>query len=107
MARGAMSVEDYTRACLDRISAVEGEVHAFIHIDSDYAIAQARALDEHRRNGLPIGPLHGVAVAIKDIFDTAGGPTGAAPPGRKGHRPAPHCTAVARLRAAGAVIIGK
>src|ERR1035437_5291015 len=107
MARGAMSVEDYTRACLDRISAVEGEVHAFIHIDSDYAIAQARALDEHRRNGLPIGPLHGVAVAIKDIFDTADYPTECGSPLLKGHRPVRDCTAVARLRAAGAVIIGK
>ena len=107
MARGAMSVEDYIRACIDRISAVEGKVHAFIHIDPDYAIAQARALDERRRNGLPIGPLHGVAVAIKDIFDTADYPTECGSPLLKGRRPVRDCTAVARLRAAGAVIIGK
>src|ERR1039457_2316198 len=107
MARGAMSVEDYTRACIDRISAVEGEVRAFVHLDPDYALSQARALDERRRNGRPIGPLHGVTVAIKDIFDTADYPTECGSPLLKGRRPVRDCTAVARLRAAGAVIIGK
>ena len=107
MALGTISAEDYTRACLERIAAVEGEVHAFIHLDPDYAIAQARALDERRRNGQPIGPLHGVAVAIKDIFDTADYPTECGSPLLKGRRPVRDCTAVARLRAAGAVIIGK
>jgi Asp-tRNA(Asn)/Glu-tRNA(Gln) amidotransferase A subunit family amidase len=107
LARGAISAEDYCHACLDRISEVENDVHAFTHLDSGYALSQARALDERRRNGQPIGPLHGVPVGIKDIFDTADYPTECGSPLLKGRRPMRDCTAVARLRAAGAVIIGK
>ena len=107
LARGAVSAEDYARACLDRIAAVENEVQAFTHLDPDYALAQARERDESRRNGQPIGPLHGVPVGIKDIFDTADYPTECGSPLLKGRRPMRDCTAVARLRAAGAVIIGK
>ena len=107
LARGAVAAEDYVHGCLDRISAVEDEVHAFAHLDADYALSQARALDERRRNGQPIGPLHGVPVGIKDIFDTADYPTECGSPLLKGRRPMRDCTAVARLRAAGAVIIGK
>jgi len=75
MARGAISAEDYTRACLDRIAATEDEVRAFAHIDPEYAIAQARERDEWRQTGREIGPLHGVPVGIKDIIDTADFPT--------------------------------
>ncbi len=75
IARGIISAEDYTRACLDHIAAVEGEVRAFIHLDPEHALAQARALDRHKREGGRLGPLHGVPVAIKDIFDTADYPT--------------------------------
>lgn len=107
IARGVLSAEDYTRALLDRIAAVDSDVRAFIHLDRDHALAQARALDEHRRNGNPIGPLHGVPVAIKDIFDTADYPTEYGSPLLKGRRPLRDATAVARLREAGAVIIGK
>ncbi len=107
IAGGDMSAEEYIGACLARIEAVEETVRAFVHLDPDDALAQARALDERRRNGLPIGALHGVAVAIKDIFDTADYPTECGSPLLKGRRPMRDCTAVARLRAAGAVIIGK
>ena len=107
IARGAIAAEDYVQACLDRIAAVEKDVQAFIHLDTDYALSQARALDAHRTSGRPLGPLHGVPVAIKDIFDTADFPTEYGSPIHKGRRPHDDCAAVARLRAAGAVIIGK
>ena len=107
IARGAISAEDYTRACLERIAAVEGEVHAFIHIDPDYAIAQARTLDERRAAGQALGPLQGIPVAIKDIIDTADYPTEFGSPIGAGRRPFHDATVVAKLRAAGAVIIGK
>jgi Asp-tRNA(Asn)/Glu-tRNA(Gln) amidotransferase A subunit family amidase len=107
IARGAISAEDYVRACLDRIAAVEKDVQAFIHLDPDYALMQARALDKLRADGRPLGPLHGVPVAIKDIFDTADYPTEYGAPIYKGRRPQGDAAAVARLRAAGAVIIGK
>src|SRR5471032_115967 len=107
IARGVMSAEEYTAACLKRIEVVEGEVQAFIHLDPEHALAQARALDERRRSGQPIGPLHGVPVGIKDIFDTADYKTECGSPLHKGRQPARDCAAVARLRAAGAVVIGK
>jgi Asp-tRNA(Asn)/Glu-tRNA(Gln) amidotransferase A subunit family amidase len=78
-----------------------------VHLDRNDALAQARALDERRRNGKAVGPLHGVPVAIKDIFDTADYPTECGSPLLKGRKPMRDCTAVARLREAGAVIIGK
>jgi Asp-tRNA(Asn)/Glu-tRNA(Gln) amidotransferase A subunit family amidase len=107
IANGDISAEEYISACLDRIAAVDDKVHAFAHLDPDDALKQARALDERRRNGKAIGLLHGVPVAIKDIFDTADYPTECGSPILKGRRPMRDCTAVARLREAGAVIIGK
>ena len=107
IARGAISAENYVRAYLDRIAALEKDVQAFVHLDPDYALTQARALDKRRSNGYPIGPLHGIPVAIKDIFDTADFPTGYGSAIYAGRRPPGDCAAVTRLRAAGAVIIGK
>ena len=107
IARGALSAEEYTRACLDQIAAIENEVQAFTHLDPEHALSQARALDERRASGDALGPLHGVPVAIKDIFDTADYPTECGSPILTGRRPYRDATAVARLRAAGAVIIGK
>jgi Asp-tRNA(Asn)/Glu-tRNA(Gln) amidotransferase A subunit family amidase len=107
IANGDISAEDYTSACLDRIAELDDKVHAFVHLDPGAARAEARRLDERRRNGKAIGPLHGVPVAIKDIFDTADYPTECGSPILKGRQPMRDCTAVARLREAGAVIIGK
>jgi Asp-tRNA(Asn)/Glu-tRNA(Gln) amidotransferase A subunit family amidase len=107
IARGAISAEDYTRACLDRIEALDGEIKAFAHLDRDHALTQARALDERRAQGHSIGPLHGIPVAIKDIIDTADYPTELGSPLAAGRRPWNDATVVVKLRAAGAVIIGK
>ena len=107
IARGAISAEDYTGACLDQIAAVESEVHAFAHLDPEYALKQARELDRIRSEGGRIGPLHGIPVGIKDIFDTADYPTECGTPIFAGRRPGADATAVRRLREAGAVIIGK
>jgi Asp-tRNA(Asn)/Glu-tRNA(Gln) amidotransferase A subunit family amidase len=107
IARGALSAEDYSRACLDRIDGADKEIRAFVHVDREHVLAQARALDERRAQGAPTGPLHGVPVAIKDIIDTADFPTELGSPLGAGRRPWRDATVVARLRAAGAVIIGK
>jgi Asp-tRNA(Asn)/Glu-tRNA(Gln) amidotransferase A subunit family amidase len=107
IAGGDISAEEMTGACLEHIAAVDDKVHAFIHLDPGEALQQARRLDERRRNGNAIGPLHGVPVAIKDIFDTADYKTECGSPILKGRQPMRDCTAVARLREAGAVIIGK
>jgi Asp-tRNA(Asn)/Glu-tRNA(Gln) amidotransferase A subunit family amidase len=107
IARGAISAEEYTRACLGRIEEVESEVQAFAHLDPDHALAQARVLDLHRSERRRIGPLHGIPVAIKDIFDTADFPTECGSPILAGRRPDADAAAVRKLRDAGAVIIGK
>jgi Asp-tRNA(Asn)/Glu-tRNA(Gln) amidotransferase A subunit family amidase len=107
IAAGTISAEDYTRAFLDRIAAVEPEVRAFAHIDPEHALMQARECDEWRQSGRPIGPLHGVPVGIKDIIDTADYPTECGARILAGRRPQADATVVARLRAAGAVILGK
>jgi Asp-tRNA(Asn)/Glu-tRNA(Gln) amidotransferase A subunit family amidase len=107
IARGLISAEEYTAACLDRIAAVEPEVQAFVHLDADHALEQARALDRQKAEGLRIGPLHGVPVGIKDIFDTADYPTEYGSPIFAGHRPNVDCAAVRKLREAGAVVMGK
>jgi len=107
IASGAVSAEDFTRACLARISGIEDEIGAFAHLDPEYALAQARACDEHRTMGGTLGPLHGVPVAIKDIIDTRDYPTEYGSPLYAGRRPSHDATVVARLRSAGAVILGK
>jgi Asp-tRNA(Asn)/Glu-tRNA(Gln) amidotransferase A subunit family amidase len=107
IARGAISAEDYTRACLDRIAETDDTIRAFAHLDPEHALAQARALDARRMSGAPLGPLHGIPVAVKDIFDTADHPTECGSPLLAGRRPLRDATAVAKLRAAGAVIVGK
>jgi Asp-tRNA(Asn)/Glu-tRNA(Gln) amidotransferase A subunit family amidase len=107
IARGVISAEEYTGACLDRIAAAEDEVGAFTHLDPEHALSQARALDRQKADGLRIGPLHGVPVGIKDIFDTADYPTECGSPLLAGRRPAADAAVVRKLREAGAVIIGK
>src|SRR5262249_1264879 len=107
IARGAISAEDYMRACLKRIAAVDGEGHAFIHLDPDPALAQEQALDHRKANGGRIGRLQGIPVGIKDIFDTADYPTEFGSPIFAGRRPNADCAVVRKLREAGAVIIGK
>ena len=83
------------------------KVQAFAHLDTEHALTQARERDEWRKGGRPIGPLHGVPVGIKDIIDTSDYPTECGSPALSGRRPRNDATVVARLRAAGAVIIGK
>jgi Asp-tRNA(Asn)/Glu-tRNA(Gln) amidotransferase A subunit family amidase len=107
IACGAISAKEYMRDCLDRIATLEPTVQAFVHLDAEYALAQAHERDEWRSSGRPIGPLHGVPVAIKDIIDTSDYPTECGSTFLSGRRPGSDATVVSRLRAAGAIIIGK
>jgi len=104
---GIISSVQLVESCLARIRAVDPVVQAWAFLDPDYALAQARLADERRLTGQPIGALHGVPVAIKDIFDTADFPTEYGSPIYAGHTPSRDATVVALLRAAGAVILGK
>lgn len=107
MASGALSAEAVTAACLRRIADTDTELRAWAHVDGDHAMAQARALDQRRKSGAAIGALHGLPVGIKDVIDTARMPTEYGSPLGRGRVPGQDAHLVARLRAAGAVIIGK
>ena len=104
---GVISSEQLIEACLARVREAEAQVQAWTFLDPDYALAQARALDQLRLEGKPIGPLHGVPIAIKDIFDTADMPTENGSVIYAGRTPSRDATAISLLRAAGAVIMGK
>jgi Asp-tRNA(Asn)/Glu-tRNA(Gln) amidotransferase A subunit family amidase len=104
---GAFSSEQLVEACLARIRETEPQVQAWQYLDPAHALAQARALDEQRAQGKALGDLHGLPVGIKDIMDTADMPTEDGTVLHAGRTPARDSTAVAMLRAAGAVIMGK
>jgi len=94
-------------AHLALIAARDGEIGAFAHVDREQVLAEARALGEGAEAGAPPGPLAGVPVALKDVIDTADLPTENGTPIDAGRRPERDATVVKRLRAAGAVILGK
>jgi Asp-tRNA(Asn)/Glu-tRNA(Gln) amidotransferase A subunit family amidase len=104
---GKISSDELTRACLARIEAREPEVQAWAFLDPEHALRQARAADEWRKRGRPLGPLHGLPVGVKDIIDTADMQTENGTVLHAGRRPRQDATLVSLLRAAGAVILGK
>ena len=104
---GAFSAEQLMHACLARVDEAEPQVQAWTYLDREHALAQARARDLDRSEGRALGPLHGVPVGIKDIFDTCDMPTEDGTVLHAGRTPAHDARAVAQLRAAGAVILGK
>ncbi len=104
---GRITSEELVSACLDRIAALEERVGAWAHLDPGLALKQAREADMARREGKALGPLHGVPVGVKDIFDTKDMPTEDGTVLHAGRRPAEDATAIALLREAGAIILGK
>ena len=107
LAEGRISSEDLVGASLARIRADEDRVRAWTFLDPEYALQQARAADRRRREGKPLGPLHGIPVGIKDIIDTRDMPTENGTLLHAGRRPKEDAAVVRMLRAAGAVILGK
>ena len=107
IARGALSAEALLDACLRRIAKSDGSVRAWVYVDEPGARGAARERDAETRAGRPRGPLHGVPGGIKDMFHVAGMTTtcGAAPAFHTWG--AEDATSVARLRSAGAVMLGK
>jgi aspartyl-tRNA(Asn)/glutamyl-tRNA(Gln) amidotransferase subunit A len=104
---GAVSPVALLEACLDRIDACDPEIRAWVHVDREGAMRAARERTWEAERGRWAGALHGVPVAIKDIIDVAGLPTTAGA-GPFAHRaPDVDAVPVARLRARGAVIMGK
>ncbi len=104
---GAISSEQLVEACLARVRETDSQIQAWAFLDPDHALNQARAADDLRREGRPTGPLHGVPVGVKDIFDTADMPTENGSVLHAGRTPSRDATVVSMLRGAGAVIMGK
>jgi len=93
--------------CLERIKTENPRLNAFILVTADEARRQARRADEELAAGDDRGPLHGVPISIKDLFDITDTPTTAASHVRDGHVASSDATVITRLRRAGAVLIGK
>jgi Asp-tRNA(Asn)/Glu-tRNA(Gln) amidotransferase A subunit family amidase len=104
---GRMTSVELVTDCLARIDTVDADVQAWAFLDRGHALAQADALDMQRRDGKALGPLHGVPIGIKDIFDTGDMPTELGSPLWAGRTPRRDAAVVSRLRSAGAVIMGK
>ena len=104
---GRMTSEELVGACLERIAAIEDRIGAWAHLDADHALKQACEADLALREGKALGALHGVPVGVKDIFDTKDMPTEDGTVLHAGRQPAEDATAVALLREAGAIILGK
>jgi Asp-tRNA(Asn)/Glu-tRNA(Gln) amidotransferase A subunit family amidase len=104
---GKLTSVEFVQQCIDRIANQEDKICAWSFFDPSYALAQAREADRRRLAKAPLGALHGIPVGIKDIFDTSDMPTENGTVLHAGRRPSEDATAVALLRAAGAVIMGK
>ena len=104
---GEVSAEELTRAHLDRIEAVDGELNAFLHLNQDDALATARDIDSRRASGEELHELAGVPIAVKDVVVTEGMPTTAGSKILEGWVPPYDATLVERLREAGLPILGK
>lgn len=104
---GALTSEAVVTACLERIAAVNPAINAVVQRRDDAALADARAADRALTDGRPAGPLHGVPMTIKDSFDTAGLVSTGGTLGRSHTVPTADATIVRRLKAAGAIVLGK
>ena len=104
---GTITSEQATERCLANIEARNRSLNAFILVMADEALARARKADRELADGRDLGPLHGVPISIKDLMDVQGTPTTAASRVRTPQPAAADAPAIAHLRAAGAVFVGK
>ncbi|WP_296601693.1 Asp-tRNA(Asn)/Glu-tRNA(Gln) amidotransferase subunit GatA [Nocardioides sp.] len=107
LAAGETTSVEVTQAHLDRIAAVDGPVHAFLHVDAEGALEQAAASDARRAAGAPASALDGVPIAVKDVLATRGLPTTCGSRILEGWIPPYDATVVRTIREAGLPILGK
>lgn len=105
--RKERSAVELTNEALERIQSLEPKLHSFLHITADYALAQAKAVDEKIANGEEIGMLAGIPIGIKDNMCTAGIPTTCASKILENFVPPYESTVTQKLKDAGAVMVGK
>src|SRR2546423_1516765 len=104
---GKVSSREITTLVLERIDRVDGDVAAFVTLDADGALAAADRADAAKAKGEPLGPFHGVPYTVKDLLETEGLRTTFGSRLHVDNVPAADAPAVARMRAAGAVLLGK
>ena len=105
---GELSSVEVTQAFLDRIVEVDGDIHAFLHVGAEAALAAARQVDESIAAGdQPASPRAGVPIALKDVFTTTDAPTTCASKILEGYVPQYDATVTRKLREAGIPILGK
>jgi aspartyl-tRNA(Asn)/glutamyl-tRNA(Gln) amidotransferase subunit A len=104
---GTISSVEITQAMIDRIDAVDDQVHAFLHIDKEDALAQAKASDERRTKGESLSQLDGVPVGMKDVIAVKDQPLTAASKILENYRSPYDATVVRKLKEAGAVVAGR
>jgi len=107
LAKGETTSVELTQAHLDRVAEVDGQVKAFLHVDSEGALAQAKDVDARRAKGEKLSPLAGIPLALKDVLAQKGVPTTAGSKILQGWRPPYDSTVVSKLKDAGVVIMGK
>jgi aspartyl-tRNA(Asn)/glutamyl-tRNA(Gln) amidotransferase subunit A len=102
-----LSPTELTRACLERVQALDSRLHAFIHLTEERALAEARAAEAAIMAHGPSGPLHGIPIGLKDIVDTKGIPTTCQSKLLRDNIPDTDATCAEKLAAAGTVLMGK
>ncbi len=107
LAQGEISSLELTQAHLDRVASVDGQVKAFLHVDAEGALAQAKDVDARRKSGEKLSPIAGIPLALKDVLVQQGVPTTAGSKILQGWRPPYDSTVVSKLKGAGVVIMGK
>ena len=107
LAKGDITSVALTQLHLDRIASVDKDVHAFLHIDTEGALAQASAVDAKREKGEKLSPLAGIPLALKDVLAQKGVPTTCGSKILEGWRPPYDSTVVANLKKNDIVILGK
>ena len=107
LAKGETTSVELTQAHLDRIAAVDGQVKAFLHVDTEGALAQAKDVDARRAKGENLSPIAGIPLALKDVLAQKGVPTTAGSKILQGWHPPYDSTVVSKLKSAGVVIMGK
>jgi aspartyl-tRNA(Asn)/glutamyl-tRNA(Gln) amidotransferase subunit A len=107
LAKGETTSVELTQAHLDRVAAVDGQVKAFLHVDSEGALAQAKEVDARRAKGEKLSPIAGIPLALKDVLAQKGVPTTAGSKILQGWLPPYDSTVVSKLKSAGVVIMGK
>jgi aspartyl-tRNA(Asn)/glutamyl-tRNA(Gln) amidotransferase subunit A len=105
IAKKEVSPVEVTQAMLDRIAALDGKLHSYYHVFADAALAAAKAAEAEITSGSYRGPMHGIPIAIKDIYEN--GPTTGGSKVRKDYVAQQDCTSVKKLKQAGSIVLGK